>query len=64
MSGPRHGFQWDERMYDKLDRLVREGLSTPIIATRLGCNSATVLAHWRKLQQRREAATTLEGRDR
>jgi hypothetical protein len=58
MGAALHGFRWSEKHYDKLDRLVREGLPTPIIARRLGCSSTTVLTRWRMLAERKPAGET------
>ena len=53
MGAAIHGFRWDEKHYDKLDKLVREGLSMPTVARRLGCSQTTVLTHWRMLAGRK-----------
>ena len=53
MGAAGHGFQWTDSHYDKLDKLVREGLPTPIIARRFGCSSTTILARWRVLAEQR-----------
>ena len=54
MGAAIHGFQWTNSHSDKLERLVREGLPTPIIARRFGCSSTTILARWRILAAQRE----------
>ena len=63
MGAAIHGFQWTDAHSDKLDKLVREGLPTPIIARRFGCSSTTILARWRLLAAQRENERQQHGQE-